>query len=87
MTHPSINLPDLTAKLESIGFEALTKLLFRRGFVDVIIVNGLLPDNLTPEEIEAWPPHFRITMFEQSADIEGVFDCPIDGLTILNFQE
>lgn len=72
MIHPKIDLDKLTAQLESIGFEARTRLQFRRGFVDVRIVNGLIPDNIdfVPDvffQVTVWLP-----------DIEGKFICRID---------
>jgi len=72
MTHPNIELDKLTAQLESIGFEAITKLQFRRGFVDVRIVNGLVPDNIdfVPDVF------FQVTVW--NGDVEGKFYCPID---------
>lgn len=72
MTHPNIDLEKLTAKLESVGFEAITKLQFRRGFVDVRIVNGLIPDNIdfVPEVF------FQVTV--NNGDVEGKFICQID---------
>jgi hypothetical protein len=72
MQHPNISLDKLTAKLESIGFEAITKLQFRRGFVDVRIVNGLIP-----EEWDKIPEvFFQVTVW--NGDVEGKFICPID---------
>lgn len=86
MIHPNIYLPVLTAKLESIGFEARTRLLFRRGFVDVMIVNGLLPDQTPEDLIGKLDPHFRITICDETGDVQGSFTCPIKGFTILEFQ-
>ena len=85
MTHPSINLPELTAQLESIGFEARTKLLFRRGFVDVRIENGIVPDQIPEDLIGKFAPFFRITITDESGDIQGSFTCPIEGFTVLKF--
>lgn len=87
MIHPSIDLDKLTAQLKSIGFAARTKLLFRRGFVDVMIVNGLMPGDLTESEKEAFAPFFRITICDKTGDIQGSFTCPIDGFTILEFGQ
>jgi len=72
MTHPNIDLEKLTAKLESVGFDAITKLQFRRGFVDVRIVNGLIPDKIdfVPEVF------FQVTV--NNGDVEGKFICQID---------
>jgi len=72
MIHPNIDLDKLTAQLESIGFEARTRLQFRRGFVDVRIVNGLVPDNIdfVPDVF------FQVTVW--NVDVEGKFICPID---------
>ena len=85
MLHPNIDLDKLTAQLESVGFEARTKLLFRRGFVDVLIVNGLVPDNTPKDIIEAFAPYFRITIEDKSGGIQGSFNCPIEGFTVLKF--
>lgn len=90
MIHPNINLPQLTRELESVGFTARTKLLFRRGFVDILIVNGLVPENieniLSPQEMIAFAnPFFRITIEDESGDIQGSFTCPISGFNILEF--
>ncbi|HPU58502.1 MAG TPA: hypothetical protein PLG48_03190 [Candidatus Avimonas sp.] len=72
MIHPNIDLDKLTAQLESIGFEAITKLQFRRDFLDVRIVNGLLP-----EELDKIPEvFFQVTVW--NGDIEGRLFCPID---------
>jgi hypothetical protein len=72
MTHPNIDLEKLTAQLESIGFEARTRLQFRRGFVHVRIVNGFIPDN-----IEFVPDvFFQVTVWD--GDLEGKFICQID---------
>lgn len=72
MIHPNIDLDKLTAQLESIGFEARTRLQFRRGFVDVRIVNGLVPDNIdfVPDVF------FQVTV--NDGDVEGKFICQID---------
>lgn len=72
MTHPNIDLEKLTAQLESIGFEAITCLQFRRGFVDVRIVNGLISDNIefVPEVF------FQVTVWD--GDVDGKFICQID---------
>ncbi len=72
MIHPNIDLDKLTAQLESIGFDAITKLQFRRGFVDVRIVNGLIPDNIdfVPEIF------FQVTVF--NGDVDGKFICQPD---------
>lgn len=72
MIHPNIDLDKLTAQLESIGFEAITRLQFRRGFVDVRIVNGLIPDNIdfVPDVF------FQVKIW--NGDIEGRFICQID---------
>ena len=90
MTHPKIDLPALTAQLESIGFEALTRLLFRRGFMDVIIVNGLVPEGietiLSPKNLHWADPFFRIDLWDESAEFCGSFNCPIEGFTVLEFQ-
>jgi hypothetical protein len=76
MVHPNIDLDKLTTQLESIGFEAITKLQFRRGFVDVRIVNGLIP-----EELDKIPEvFFQVTVW--NGDNEGKFICPIDQLFI-----
>jgi hypothetical protein len=76
MVHPNIDLDKLTTQLESIGFEAITKLQFRRGFVDVRIVNGLIP-----EEWDKIPEvFFHVTVW--NGDNEGKFICPIDQLFI-----
>jgi len=85
MLHPNIDLPQLTAQLESIGFEARTKLLFRRGFVDVRIENGIVPDNTPEDLLETFAPYFRITITDESGDIQGSFTCPIEGFTVLKF--
>ena len=85
MIHHSINLPQLTAQLESVGFEARTKLLFRRGFVDVLIVNGLVPDKIPSDLVGEFAPFFRITICDESGDIQGSFNCPIEGFTVLEF--
>jgi hypothetical protein len=82
MTNPHLDLPAVTAKLESLGFEARTKLLFRRGFVDVIIVDGILPDNTPPDLIT--PPLFSVKIYTDEHC--GSFDCPIDGLHVLDYQ-
>lgn len=74
MTHPSIDLDKVTSDLEAIGFEAVTKLQFRRGFVDVRVVNGLIPEwvDFLPEVC------FRITVYGDGNDVSGVWHCPID---------
>ena len=82
MTNPHLDLPTVTAQLESLGFEARTKLLFRRGFVDVLIVDGILPDNMPPDLIK--PPFFRISF--DTDEHFGSFICPIDALYILEYQ-
>jgi len=90
MIHPKIDLDNLTAQLESIGFEARTRLLFRRGFVDVIIVNGLVPDGietiLSPKQLHWADPFFRIELWDENAQHNGSFNCPIEGFTVLDFQ-
>ena len=85
MVHPKINLEKLTTQLESIGFEARTKLLFRRGFVDVLIVNGIVPDKIPEDLVGEFEPFFRITITNKSGDIQGAFNCPISEFTILKF--
>lgn len=74
MIHPNIDLPAITSNLEALGFEAITKLQFRRGFLDVRIVNGLIPEGLdfVPDV------HFRISVYDQDSGAEGVWNCPID---------
>ena len=79
MTNPHLDLPAVTAQLESLGFKARTKLLFRRGFLDVTIMDGLLPDN-TPEDLIK-PPFFRISI--DTDERYGCFICPLDSLHIL----
>jgi hypothetical protein len=76
MVHPNIDLDKLIEQLESIGFEAITKLQFRRGFVDVRIVNGLIPDGIdfVPDVF------FQVTVW--NGDNEGKFICQIDQLFI-----
>ena len=90
MIHPKIDLDKLTAQLESIGLEARTRLLFRRGFMDVTIVNGLVPDNietiLSPKELNWADPFFRIELWDENAEHAGSFNCPIEGFTVLEFQ-
>ena len=73
MIHPSIDLPSITANLEALGFEAITKLQFRRGFLDVRVVNGLIPEGLdfVPEVC------FRISVYDQDSGADGVWHCPI----------
>lgn len=74
MTHPNIDLPKITAQLEAIGFEAKTAIQFRRGFMDVRIVNGLVPDNIdfVPEV------SFQVTVYGEGNEVSGVWHCPID---------
>ena len=74
MIHPKIDLDGLTAQLESIGFEARTRLQFRRGFVDVRIVNGLVPDNIDflPDAF------FQVSVWDKEIEVEGKFICQID---------
>ena len=85
MIHPKIDLDKLTAQLESIGLEARTRLLFRRGFMDVTIVNGLVPDNieaiLSPKELNLADPFFRIELYDEHAERAGCFNCPIEGFS------
>lgn len=85
MIHPNIDIQKLTAQLESIGFEARTKLLFRRGFVDVMIVDGIVPDKIPKDLIGKFEPFFRITITDESGDIQGSFNCPFEGFTVLKF--
>lgn len=90
MIHPKIDLDKLTAQLESVGFEARTRLLFRRGSLDVTIVNGLVPDNietiLSPKELNWADPFFRIELYDEHAGFCGSFNCHIQGFTVLSFQ-
>jgi hypothetical protein len=76
MVNPNIDLDKVTDQLESIGFEAITRLQFRRGFVDVRIVNGLIPDGIdfVPEVF------FQVTVCNDG--VEGKFICPIVQLFI-----
>lgn len=83
MIHPKIDLPKLTAQLESIGFEARTRLLFRRGFVDILIVDGLVPDQTPEDLLGKFEPFFRITICDESGDIQGSFNCQIEGFNVL----
>lgn len=78
MTHPSINLDKITADLESLGFEARTRLQFRRGFVDVRVVNGLIPEglDLVPEVF------FSVTVYGAGNEVSGVWSCPIDSFRL-----
>ena len=85
MTHPNLDLPKLTAQLESIGFEARTRLLFRRGFADIVIVNGILPDQIPEDLADKFDPFFRITISDESGYTQGSFNCPIEGFNILEF--
>lgn len=85
MIHPNIDLPKLTAQLESLGFEARTKLLFRRGFVDVIIVNGIVPDNIPDDLVGKFEPFLRIDITDKDAQHAGSFTCPIEGFNVLDF--
>lgn len=81
MTNPHLDLQAVTAQLESLGFEARTKLEFRRGFVDIRIVDGFIPENTPPELIK--PPFFRISIYE--GHFLGSFTCDLDKLNILDY--
>lgn len=81
MINPHLDLPAVTAQLESLGFEARTKLLFRRGFLDVQIVDGFIPENTPPDLIK--PPFFRISIYNN--DLLGSFTCDIQDLNVLDY--
>jgi hypothetical protein len=78
MVHPKIDLDKITSDLEEIGFTAITRLQFRLGFVDIRVVNGLIPEGLdfVPEVL------FLITMYSADNEISGVWHCPIDSFRI-----
>ena len=78
MIHQNIDLDKITASLETIGFEAITRLQFRRGFIDIRIINGLIPKGLDflPEVF------FQITMFDTENTVSAVWNCPIDNFRI-----
>lgn len=78
MIHPKINLEKITSDLEALGFEAITRLQFRRGFLDVRVVNGLIPEGLdfVPEVF------FQITVFNREDGIDGGWCCPIDSFML-----
>lgn len=78
MTHPSINLDKITTDLEALGFEARTRLQFRRGFLDVRVINGLIPEGLDflPEVF------FQVSVYNQENEVQGVWSCPIDSFRV-----
>jgi hypothetical protein len=78
MVHPKIDLDKITSDLEEIGFAAITRLQFRLGFVDIRVVNGLIP-----EELDFMPEvFFSITIYSADNEVSGVWHCPIDRFRI-----
>jgi len=73
MINPKLNLEKITDLLESLGFEAVTKLKFKRGFVDVEIKDGIIPDGCE------WPikPFFQVRVYGPGNEYVGQFDCKI----------
>jgi hypothetical protein len=78
MTHPDINLDKITSDLEALGFEAVTRLQFRRDFLEVRVVNGLIPEGLDflPEAV------FQITVYDKESEVLGCWYCPIDSFRV-----
>lgn len=78
MVHPNIDLDKITADLEAAGFEAITRLQFRRGFLDVRVVNGLIPDNIdfVPEVC------YMVSAYNRENEVSAVWYCPFDSFRL-----
>ena len=63
MTNPKIDLENVARHLESVGFERRTKTKFRRGFVDIEVVNGIIPDVYMQAPEEAAEPQFCVKFY------------------------